>query len=190
MNKKCLFCKKCLRRKPTESNVYFEIRIYCNRKCFGDNKKGKAPWNKGIKGFLAGSKHPNWKGGNSICLLCKKILTYRGASYCREHISYSKIKRGANHYAWKGGVTSEYEKQRKSSKYKLWRKAVFERDNYTCVWCGDYRGGNLNADHIKPFALFPELRFKVDNGRTLCIPCHRKTPTFGNNKWTSSSMNL
>jgi 5-methylcytosine-specific restriction endonuclease McrA len=37
----------------------------------------------------------------------------------------------------------------------------------------------LQADHIKPFAHHPELRFDVNNGRTLCVPCHRKTDTYG-----------
>src|SRR3990167_8684542 len=62
--------------------------------------------------------------------------------------------------------------------YRIWRESVFKRDNYICVWC-DQRGKKLNADHIKPFCLFPELRFVVDNGRTLCIDCHRKTDTYG-----------
>jgi len=56
-------------------------------------------------------------------------------------------------------------------KYKLWRKAVFERDNYTCLICGE-RGGDLNAHHIKSWAKFPALRYDVKNGITLCIKCH------------------
>lgn len=62
--------------------------------------------------------------------------------------------------------------------YKAWRTAVFERDNYTCVECG-IRGGALNADHIRPKSTFPELIYEISNGRTLCRPCHVKTPTWG-----------
>jgi 5-methylcytosine-specific restriction endonuclease McrA len=56
---------------------------------------------------------------------------------------------------------------------------VFERDNYKCIWCGDSRGGNLEADHIKPWSKYPEFRYKVSNGRTLCKKCHKKTDTWG-----------
>lgn len=91
-------------------------------------------------------------------------------------------KKGELNPSWKGGITPINMKIRTSLEYKLWRTAVFERDNYTCIWCG-VRSGNgkatiLHADHIKPFALFPELRFAIDNGRTLCVDCHKKTESY------------
>lgn len=97
------------------------------------------------------------------------------------------FKKGTTHPNWKGGITPINKALRKSAEYKQWRKAVFERDNYTCVWCFQH-GGNLQADHIKPFAFFPELRFVVDNGRTLCISCHKKTDTIGRPKCTPRSL--
>ncbi len=81
---------------------------------------------------------------------------------------------------WKGGITPINLQIRASLEYRLWREAVFKRDNYTCQECQDKRGGNLNAHHKKPFAFFPELRFAIDNGITLCESCHQKTETFGN----------
>ena len=92
----------------------------------------------------------------------------------------TKILLGANHHNWKGGVTPLHQKIRSSKEYKAWRISVFERDDYTCQDC-HIRGGYLEADHIKPFSLFPELRFDINNGKTLCKPCHRKTDTYGVN---------
>lgn len=81
-------------------------------------------------------------------------------------------KKGSEHWNWKGGISSENIRLRQSSEYKAWRDAVFVRDNWTCQKCGK-RGGILEADHIKLFSQYPELRFVVDNGRTLCkTPCH------------------
>lgn len=67
---------------------------------------------------------------------------------------------------------------RKSTEMRFWRTSVFKRDNFTCQLCGQH-GGKLHADHIKPFCTFPELRFDLANGRTLCISCHKNTDTFG-----------
>jgi hypothetical protein len=130
--------------------------------------KGRKVWNKGIplsqeaKQKMIAKKlgKPSWNKG-------KKLTP--------EHIANIS---GENHHNWQGGKTPEKLKVRNSIKYRDWRTAVFERDNYTCQECG-IRGGILNADHIKPFSLFPELRFDVDNGRTLCVPCHKKTVTYG-----------
>jgi 5-methylcytosine-specific restriction endonuclease McrA len=91
--------------------------------------------------------------------------------------------KGKDCHLWRGGVTPEIKKIRNSTEYKLWRKAVFERDNWTCVWCRARSGKGvvviLHADHIKSFARYPELRFAIDNGRTLCIDCHKTTDTYG-----------
>lgn len=90
---------------------------------------------------------------------------------------------GGKHIFWKGGITPINKKIRNCGKYRSWKRAVFERDNYACVWCKvkneDGKTIKLNADHIKPFAIYPELRFAIDNGRTLCVPCHKTTDTYG-----------
>lgn len=77
---------------------------------------------------------------------------------------------------WRGGITTENYRARRTDEYRAWRKAVFERDNYTCQICGQ-KGGDLEADHIKQFAYHPELRLTLENGRTLCKECHKKTPS-------------
>lgn len=86
--------------------------------------------------------------------------------------------KGPKNPGWIDGRTPINKAIRNSAEYHLWREAVFQRDDWTCQWCGG-RGGDIHADHIKPFALYPALRFAIDNGRTLCVPCHRKTDTYG-----------
>jgi hypothetical protein len=36
--------------------------------------------------------------------------------------------------------------------------------------------------HIKSWRDFPELRFEVSNGKTLCLDCHKKYRLFGRPK--------
>ena len=91
-----------------------------------------------------------------------------------EHrLAMSLARKGSKSQHWRGGVSPINHRVRESVEYKLWREAVFKRDNWTCIYC-KIKGGNLNADHIKEFAYYPELRFKINNGRTLCVACHLK----------------
>ncbi len=85
--------------------------------------------------------------------------------------------KGENHWNWQGGITPANIKIRHSLEMRLWRQAILKRDDYTCIWCGQI-GGRLEADHIKSFSQFPELRFAIDNGRTLCLPCHKTTDSY------------
>lgn len=89
----------------------------------------------------------------------------------------SDAHRGSKSYLWKGGITTVNNLIRRNVDYRAWREKVFKRDDYTCQVCG-IRGAFLQADHIKPFAYFPELRFELSNGRTLCLECHKMTDTY------------
>jgi 5-methylcytosine-specific restriction endonuclease McrA len=72
---------------------------------------------------------------------------------------------------------AERHRIRKTLEYRHWRRAVFQRDAYTCQRCGAKNGQGktvlLEAHHLKSFTRHPRLRFDVNNGQTLCRACHR-----------------
>jgi hypothetical protein len=120
----------------------------------------------------------------------KGMSTWQG----RKHSEESKIKmretKARNRepdYELKSSVNHLL---RTSSEYRNWQKQVFSRDLFTCVFCKTKGGWNkelkkrieIDADHISSWCDFPELRFDVSNGRTLCKPCHRKTDSYGRKK--------
>ena len=146
------------------------LKNHCKKICIGrkpsfgmQGKKMKEDSKLKISKSLKGKN--TWLKGKPISIKHRKNIS-------------KNVAKGENCNFWKGGVTKISVKIRSSMEYKLWRESVFKRDDYTCVWCFK-KGGLLNADHIKPFAIFPELRFAIDNGRTLCVDCHKKTDTFG-----------
>lgn len=74
----------------------------------------------------------------------------------------------------KTGTVAERHRVRGRIELRLWREAVFARDNWTCQDCGK-RGVELEAHHIKSFDEYPELRTSIENGLTLCKnKCHKK----------------
>jgi 5-methylcytosine-specific restriction endonuclease McrA len=64
----------------------------------------------------------------------------------------------------------EEENPRQTEEYLLWQKEVFRRDNYKCRLCGSNK--NLNAHHLNGFARYPDLRYDINNGITLCEKHH------------------
>lgn len=130
---------------------------------------------------------------DTTCFNCGKIF-----SLIKSTVKFNKLRDHKNTFCsikcrseWYSGKNSsgwikdrsELKDQNKSvrcsKKMADWRKLVYERDDYTCVLCGDRRRvGNrvvLNAHHIKPFSTTKTLRFDINNGVTLCEPCHKLT---------------
>ena len=120
------------------------VNRFCSRKCYWDSMKGKP--------------------------IAHIVIT-------DEEREKRKVRMmGKKNPMWKGG---DSDKERRNRDYKKWRIKVFKRDAFTCVKCGYFNGcgekrRDLNAHHIVLWIESNELRYIVDNGITLCVPCHIK----------------
>lgn len=167
-------------------------------------EKGQSSWNKGKKMVHSGSFK---KGHEVSDKIRKKISDSKQGSHHSEetkiklsgkhnspNTEFKKGKKteeferkrleklkekmiGELNPAWKGGVTPLNKALRMSSFYKIWREAVFLRDNFTCQnpnceYCHNKMGVMLHSHHIKSFAEYPELRFVINNGITYCAEFH------------------
>ena len=122
----------------------------------------------------------NKEAGNHLGILSgrrKSVYIKKGRARGNKNPMFGRDLSGSKNPNWKGGVTTVYMKIRHQIDSRLWREAIFARDNWTCQECGK-RGGRLNAHHIKSFKQYPELRFAIDNGETLCYNCHKKINNF------------
>lgn len=169
-------CQKCKEWKPRaeyakDASRHDSLHVRCNS-CHRVKVKKPIVITKAQREALAErSRNNKWRKGIPLSDAQKRKLSeLRKAEGENGNGSFY----GSNNPNWKGGITPEIHKARTISEYREWRTAVFERDHFACTRCGDNKGGNLHAHHIKKFADFPELRYKVSNGVTLCFDCHAK----------------
>lgn len=140
---------------------------YCSYACRG-------AWR---SAHFSGANNPNWKGGVGVkeCQFCGNpftheiLTTFNKMKFCskpcadmggfryrgKEHWNYSESARRKN----RGGS------------HRKWVNAVISRDGATCQQCGA-TNVELHAHHKESFREYPEKRFDVDNGITLCYRCH------------------
>lgn len=95
-------------------------------------------------GYLAGSKHPWMPKGEA-------------------HWSYKKDR-----------STLAKRQERNDYAYQSWRKEVWVRDGFKCRIENVDCDGRIEAHHILGWAEYPELRYEVKNGITLCHAHHPK----------------
>jgi len=125
---------------------------------------------------------------------------YKVSKEGRENMRLAHL--GDKSNLWQGGKSKLTSLIRESFYYKDWRKSIYERDGFTCVFCKKI-GGQIQADHIKPFSQILQESFEkfdlkektiaekysiiisneelwnLNNGRTLCVSCHKTTDTYG-----------
>ena len=144
-------------------------------------RKGQVAWNKGKSmsdehkaklskshlGISTWNKGKSWSDEVKLKMSLAKKGMHKSPATEFKKGQFAKEK----HYFWKGGVTPEYKIIRHSKDMQNWRKAVFEKDNYTCQGC-ESKGIYIEPHHLLSFSDNPEYRFEVWNGQTLCRDCH------------------
>ena len=120
--------------------------------------KGRIAWNKGLKGC------------NGIKAGFQKDNRY-GYKKCSDETI--KKRSGENAYQWIEDRSKLRRQDRRDNPlYGEWRIKVWTRDNFRCrIINGDCKG-RIEAHHILGWAEYPELRYEVNNGVTLCHAHH------------------
>lgn len=185
-------CKDCgmgMLRRTDSFKTWSGRCVSCAKKYRKENAKGRTKKRVEVECKKCGSKWQKrtdmldkWKGYCFDCSHELKHSTELQKEKCRLNLKRQRVlnpekyrvvpKKRDKHWNWQGGKTSIHMAIRQSLEYKQWRTSVFTRDGFKCVVCGC--GGQLVADHIKPFHLFPDGRIDVDNGRTLCKKCDKE----------------
>jgi len=184
------------RKKISEANLRNPQRYWLGKRLTEVAKKKLSEKQK-AKGTIPPSRKGTKSSEETRLKQSRSLKGKKGGFLGGKHTEETKKRiglafRGDKHPNWKGGITPLVMKIRLCPRTKIWRDSIFSRDNFTCHLCGK-RGGRIEADHYPiPFSeIFKKNLIKsldqaieckefwdINNGRTLCRPCHDK-----NKKW-------
>ncbi|XZH99787.1 NUMOD3 domain-containing DNA-binding protein (plasmid) [Clostridium perfringens] len=171
---KCEICEK--ERAVGFAEYQRSNHHFCSRKCF----------EKWYSVNLVGDNCPSF--GRKISEKHKMIISKANKGKVISENTRLKLKNSKigvknpnyNHFL----SEEERIKGRNIEGYNDWISSVYKRDKYTCICCGDNKGGNLNAHHLNGYNWDKENRLNIDNGVCLCCNCHKKLHKiygYGNN---------
>ena len=132
-----------------------------------------------------GKEYRSGKKKSTLCKECynkkvgkmgrKNLIEHNAKQYGENNYFYGVHRYGENNPNYNPNKTDEErEQQRNIIGYDKWRNEVYKRDNYTCQYCNDNKGGNLVAHHKNSYDWCKEERTDINNGVTLCEECHKK----------------
>lgn len=170
MNRNCIICDKAFSFVPARSGTAKTCSNACRYVLQKQTRKGEA--------------NGRWKGGarTKQCQHCKQEFAWTGEPFVswvkRKFCSQACIVAGQQRFSGEAHPRYNPESTSRSrglgsQRQAVWAGAVRKRDDFTCRHCGKH-GGDLHAHHVQTWKDAPDLRFDVDNGLTLCIPCHYK----------------
>ena len=171
----CEKCNKIYKRNPSRKGRF------CSNLCCSEVKKKMIPWNKGKSNIYmcelcnkSYSRVPAAKGK-----FCSSICFGISKGFQKGRISWNKNIKGymakEKHWNWKNNrneVKTDTKVRQNDPLYKQWRMAVRNRDRWICRIADVNCDGRLETHHIPPWKNFPELRYEVNNGITLCHAHH------------------
>lgn len=150
-------------------------------------KVGYIPWNKGKKDIYSKSTIRKMR----VARLGKKFPPLTKIHKKRISMSLKGRKRlfmiGNKNHNWRGGITPLHISIRNCPEMDVWRLKIFKRDYFTCRVCNK-KVEKIHAHHLNHFtsilkennistieeAVRCKILWDVDNGITICIPCHIK----------------
>ena len=156
----CQWCKKEFDTCP--SKIKFGGGKYCSIRCRILGLTGK----------------PNKRKKVTVikeCPVCKQeFRCYSQQKFCSNACKYKWRKEnwvGKNSPAWKGDKCKKRD-ERNDSLYHWWSSKIKKRDNNKCRINNQDCSGYCEVHHILPWRDYPELRYEINNGITLCQAHH------------------
>jgi len=162
--KYCAICNNEVKRTKAEFKNRPSKNYYCSIKCRDISKR---------------TIHGGFKPLTKECKYCNKKFTItsknkRTVKYCSIECRQESYKSGEEHHLFKKELSRDYRsRHRLFPEVAIWRKTIFERDQYICQLCNK-KGDKLNAHHFENYSSNKEKRFNIDNGVTLCVKCHKQ----------------
>lgn len=145
---KTLNCLECKKEFSFTRNIN---RKFCSLSCYHKNMIGKP------------QSHPNAKGRKvwNKGLKLPQLSNINHPRYIRDRSQLAVKKNG--------------EEYRNSPASRDWSRAVKVRDSWVCQIKDEQCSGRLETHHILSWKEYPQLRYDINNGITLCHAHHPRT---------------
>ena len=130
-------------------------------------------------------RHPSLLSRNNFCSKsCESVHKTNNEDYgswnkgltrsesTREKIRIANtgrfLKEKSPHWIKDRSLVKQDEKKHLDRRYREWASNIKNRDGWKCRINNDECCGKLEAHHILRWSLYPELRYEINNGITLC----------------------